>query len=258
MGRKKKREDPPGPAGAPEWVVTFTDMISLLVTFFVLLMTFSSLDAHQAFKVDSLLSGGRGVHSAKGSSMPELGEEDLIAAKSVERGANHPHSRPPEELAESLQEMGQKKTDEHQELDLSNVHDGILIQFTENESFDPGSTLVSASLRKRLVELAKVLEHYPHLVVVEGFTDNAFRASPEFDSAEAISLARAHAAADAMLGASNMTPELLQIAGLGASQPRTDNVSPGGRRSNRRVQIRVLSISKLRATHLGVQSKGDR
>ena len=65
-----------------------------------------------------------------------------------------------------------------------------------------------------------------------------------------MSLSRARAAADVMLANSRMTPELLQIAGLGAKLPRADNVSPGGRRLNRRVRLRVLSLSKARATHL--------
>ena len=58
--KKKKRPEDPGPKGAPEWVVTFTDMISLLVTFFVLLMTFSSIEDYDRLRVDGFLTGTRG------------------------------------------------------------------------------------------------------------------------------------------------------------------------------------------------------
>ncbi|MEM7518826.1 MAG: flagellar motor protein MotB, partial [Planctomycetota bacterium] len=49
------------PAGAPDWIVTFTDLVSLLVAFFVLLMTFSSLDNSDAFKLRGNLLGTRGT-----------------------------------------------------------------------------------------------------------------------------------------------------------------------------------------------------
>ena len=254
MGRKKKKDDgPSGPPGAPEWVVTFTDMISLLVTFFVLLMTFSSLDAYSALKIDSWLSGNRGVHKSSGFSLAEVGKEDQIAASSIERGAHQPHTRPPEELPEAIEEMGQKATEEHRELDLNNVRDGVVIEFGEDESFGVGSTEVNASLRKSLAEIGSVLEHYPHLIVVEGFTDSGFRPSQRFPDPESISVARAQSAADILVGASGLSPELVQITGHGDRFPRADNVSPSGRQLNRRVQVRILSLSKVRANHLATQ-----
>lgn len=257
MGKKKKKREDPVKQGAPEWVVTFTDMISLLVTFFVLLMTFSSMDAYEALKVDSFLKSNSGLLKSKGTSMPDLGEADLLSSTSVERGANHPHSRPPEKLSESLEEMGQKRTEEHQALNLNDVRDGLVLEFGEEETFDPGSAVVSSGLRRSLIEIAKVLENYPHLVVLEGFTDSAFKPTPEHPSADALSLARARNAADAMLANSAMLPELLQISGHGAESPRADNLSPGGRRMNRRVQIRVLSISKARSTYLAAKKERE-
>ena len=81
--RKKRRHEDPGPPGAPEWVVTFTDMISLLVTFFVLLMTFSSLDAFDALKIDAWLDGNKGIHATRGWVMPDLPSSDVIAFSSM-------------------------------------------------------------------------------------------------------------------------------------------------------------------------------
>ena len=65
--RKKEKKVDSGPPPAPEWVVTFTDMISLLVTFFVLLMTFSSLHAYDVLQIDAWFDGNRGVHKSKGA-----------------------------------------------------------------------------------------------------------------------------------------------------------------------------------------------
>ncbi len=249
MGKKKKKAPPAAPLGAPEWVVTFTDMISLLVTFFVLLMTFSSLEASELVKVDSWLDRSPGVHKSKSSSLPTPPQDDMISETDYKRGALNPHSRPSEELAENLAEMGQKKSDDQLELDLTNVADGIVIEFGADESFDPGSTRVSERLRESLAEIGRVLEHYAHMIVVEGFTDDAFVPSREYASATSLSFARADAASRVLLAESGLRPELVQVAGLG-SNPRADDKSLEGRRLNRRVQIRILSLSRARANYL--------
>ncbi len=251
MGRKKKEvEEPSGPAGAPDWVVTFTDMISLLVTFFILLLTFSSMDAYEALKVDSFLQGNRGMHAAGGSSLVEVGREDQIAASSIERGANRPHTRPSEELTESIEEMGQRNTSAHQALDMNEVKDGILLEFEAAESFGPGSSDLSAPLKKSLSELAEVLQHYPHQIVVEGFTDGNFHASSSYKNEAEISLARAAAAAEYMLQQSDLSPKMIQLAGLGSKEAVADNATAMGRQLNRRIRIRVLSMDEYRAASL--------
>jgi len=259
MGRKKKKEKegPSGPPGAPEWVVTFTDMISLLVTFFVLLMTFSSLETYDVLKVDSWLEGDKGVVDSKKDSVPLATEDELLTERDLRRGAQAPHSRPTEELHENLEEMGQKLTEEHLELNFSNIADGLVIEFDEKASFRPSSADVVPELEKSLTELGEVLRHYPHLVVIEGYTDDAFRSSPRYSSPESLSFARAEASARVLLAKSGMNPALLQVAGHGAKDPRADNVSAGGRRLNRRVQLRVLALSKMRAGYLLAQEREE-
>jgi len=171
MSTKKKPEDS-GPPGAPEWVVTFTDMISLLVTFFVLLMTFSSLEQHDLLKVESWLSGDTGILENRGMVQPPVPQDDYLAATDIRRGALRPHTRPSDKLAENLAEMGQKKTEEDIEMSFENVADGVVIQFGDEDCFEPDSVRIPPALRKGLGDLGRILENYPHLVVVEGFTDS--------------------------------------------------------------------------------------
>ena len=173
-----------------------------------------------------------------------------LAERDIRRGSRNPHSRPTESLAENLDEMGQKKTREHLEMDLSRIADGLIIEFGEKASFAPASATVSIELAKSLQEIGRVLEHYPHMVVVEGFTDGNFTSSPSYASPEELSFARAESAARVLATESNLSNAVLQLAGHGAEHPRADNVSASGRRLNRRVQLRVLSMSKVRAGYL--------
>lgn len=238
-------EEPP--KGAPDWIVTFTDLVSLLVAFFVLLMTFSSLNTNDAFVVHGNLLGTSGaIESRGGLSAVDPPEFDLMQAMDASRGADQPHTRPTEKLAENLEEMGQKKDEQHVEFDLKAVKDGIVLHFEEAACFAPGSAEVNDELRKSLVEIAQVLHHYTHMVTVEGFTDNAFQPTPEFESEEALSFARAAAAAQVMLEESDLSPKLVQLAGLGQAKALNENETPVQRRANRRVELRILSLSRAR------------
>jgi len=246
---KKKRFEADGPPGAPDWIVTFSDMISLLVTFFVMLMSFSTMEEKQEMLITAAFSNSnRGVvMNLEGHSATEPPENDWMQATHPMRGALEPHVRPSEELEENMEEMGQKATEEHVEIDFSQSVDGLQISFDREASFAPGSAVVNAELKRSLIELARVLEHYAHMVVVEGFCDSAFRSTTQFATPEALSSARAAAAAKIMVGASNLGADVIQIAGLGQARPRESNDTARGRTANRRIEVRILSLSKARA-----------
>ena len=258
MGKKKKKVEGGGPPGAPEWVVTFTDMISLLVTFFVLMLTFSSMEENDRMLIDGLLSNARSiVADAPGNTELDQLPADLVAATDMRRGADQPHARPSSELPDNMADMGQKLTEEHLGIDLTTMPDGVAIQFDPNCSFAPGSAVPNPALVKSLGELGRVLENYQYMVLVEGFTDTGFRPLAGFPDAESISIARASAAADVMTRTSGLSPLMLQVAGLGDARPVADNASPGGRRQNRRVEVRILALSKTRAARVASERESN-
>lgn len=244
------------PEGAPEWMVTYSDMISLLVTFFILLMTFSTPMSDNLFPIAGSLFGPGGLMPSNGSSSAEPPPDDIMAAMDTRRGATVPHTRPADKLPESVEEMGQKRED-RVEFDLRNVNDGVVLRFDEASSFKPGSAEVSVALYSKLGELGRVLENYAFLVVIEGFTDTAFKPSPTYPTAEAMASARARAAARAMLAQSRVSETMIQIAGLGTAKPLNDNESASDRRLNRRVEVRILSLSRDRARALELEQRSD-
>lgn len=246
---KKKQPDDDGPE-VPEWIVTFSDMISLLVTFFVLLMTFSSLEEDDVVRIKGAMMGTAGV-------IPDpLGEDmsrppkDLLARTDPIRGLKERHSRPPEELPEDVAEYGEKQQEDQVEVDLAKLGDGLQFGFDESCTFQPGSAEVPPALAERAAELAEVLSHYPYMVLVEGFTDGAFRPSPTYPDAESLALARAIAVADVMTGATALEPIKVLVSGLGSERPLESDETALGRKLNRRVEVRVLSLESSRATWL--------
>ena len=236
----------PGPR-TPDWIVTFSDMISLLVTFFILLMTFASVDTYDAFNTQGKLSGMSGqVHNEKGESAPDPLQHDFLAAMNVSRGGTVPHSRPPEELPENLDAMGAALTEDHIEVDFVGTPDGLVIHFGKRCAFKPGSAEVPAELVRCLTSMGAVLQHYQNLIVVEGFTDDGFLPTPEFQTSDALAHARAFAAAEVLLGASALSPALVQTSGIGSRRFTEANDTALDRRRNRRVEVRVLSLSRAR------------
>jgi chemotaxis protein MotB len=259
MAKKKRAQDEP-PKGAPDWIVTFADMISLLVTFFILMMTFSSLETYDAFNVTRDIMGTTGVLTgSKGTSAVSPPEVDLMSAMDAMRGASTTHTRPTDELQQNLEEMGQKLTDEYQPLDLKEVRDGLVITFDERACFAPGSTQLTPYLREALKELALVLEHYAFLVNVEGHTDAEFKATPQFPDAETLGAARASAAARWMVESSKLSPMMVQVSTHGMSTPVAPNDDIAGRRANRRVELRLLSMSRSRSAQVeSIEAEGGR
>jgi chemotaxis protein MotB len=248
---KREQEDEP-PPGAPDWVVTFSDMISLLVTFFVMLLSFSTDSKLDNFPIPGLMLGGRkgAIESKDSPSAVAPPEHDIIAAADGRRGAQIPHARPESELTENLAEMGQKKTDDRQEVDFRRAIDGLLVGFDASASFAPGSAAVSPGLRESLIQLAGVLQHYQHMIVVEGFTDSKFEPTPTYPTAQDLSAARAAAAAKVLVENSDLPAEVIQVAGLGTTRARGDESRAAGRALNRRVEVRILGLSTARAAAL--------
>jgi chemotaxis protein MotB len=250
MAKREFEQDPP--PSAPEWLVTYSDMVSLLVTFFVMLMSFSTDSTLDDFPIPGLVFGGRGG-VLKDSGKPDAVKpppNDLMAATDGRRGARIPHARPADQLTENLAEMGQQMSADYQEVDFRRAIDGLLVRFDTSAGFAPGSAVVTARLREDLSVLAGILEHYRHLVVVEGHTDSKFEPTEAYRTAEDLSAARAAAAAKVMIESSTLAPEVLQIAGLGAARPLGDEDTVAGRARNRRVEVRVLGLSNARGSAL--------
>jgi|GEM_PF-759708 len=248
----REKEPDPEPPGAPEWVVTFTDMISLLVTFFVLLMTFSSMREYDLIKIRGILQMNKGViEDYDGDRAVDHPEDDLIQKTGPLEGAQDPHARPPDSFeSDRDDEQFRTKRDHEQLRDLNDIADGLLIQWGPEASFAAGSATPNATLRAALVDVAETLAAYDHGIVVEGHAAPDHVATRAFPDGTAIALARASACVD-LLVANGVDIARIQVAAYGDTRPKTLNDTPSGRNHNRRVELRILSLPRDRAAFLG-------
>jgi len=216
----------------------------------VLLLTFSSMDEFVMLQVNNVLPGSKGMHQdMKGTTDIPPPESDVMSNTDPFEGGEEPHSRPEDRLAAHNADGGTAQADDQVELDLNSVGDGLLIAWDSDYSFAPGSTEVNPRLRKALVEFAEVLRFYPHQIVLEGHAASDHRPTAKYPDAEAISLARAMSAAEVLVGY-GIEEGRIQITGMGNERPRSITETAASRHSNRRVELRVLTLGTARMEQL--------
>jgi chemotaxis protein MotB len=224
MARKKKPEEH---AHAESWLVSYCDMISLLVTFFLMMMTFSTKYGEDVREIGVGLLGGSGGVFQDSRTMPYGPRLDRESVEGLAR-----------DLRAYLERRGEDET-----ATIRPVKDGFLIGFDLDSCFEQGSAQPPAALVDNLRELAPVLARWTRTVVVEGYVEGDFQPTTAFPDADALGVARADAAAQVLLASSDIRPVNGQIASQGSARPRASETSAIGRASNRRVEIRVVALA---------------
>lgn len=225
-------EDPPG---APEWIVTFSDMVSLLVTFFVLLLTFTSSSS----KAISNSSTNRpfGVFESTASSVAARQIELMTRDQTDYYGGSiAPHARPPEDLLQSVVDMGRQPKPGEVGFDVLSGSASWRLRFEDKAGFAPGTAEPNAALTSALHSMAEALVHYDVEVVVEGAGDDGMT----LDEAAPLALRRAVAAAE-VLARAGLKPERVSCSTHGMRRSPQGEVE---RVLNNRLELRILPRGK--------------
>ncbi len=252
--RKKKHghED-----GHPDerWLLTYADMITLLMALFMVLFSISSVNKS---KYESLqrslkdafsgrvLPGGQGIKEAGGPADSQRALAPPLNTLSDPIKTSNPGSSAGRRRAEDKQFNNvKKKIDEYaRQHGLSGQvrtvvsKDGLHIRLlTDKLLFDSGSAVVKPTSLSLLAKLGAVLHaEGHHSVEVAGHTDNVPIHSAQFPTNWELSAARASAVVRT-LASDGVAAQRLTAAGRAALDPVTSNDSPAGRQVNRRVEI---------------------
>jgi chemotaxis protein MotB len=227
VARKKKPEDPP--LGAPLWLATFADMATLMLTFFIMLLSFSSIQESKFNEAAASLTGAFGVMQ----NPPTVIEQPEVLIP-------EPRKSDVKEILYELQKMRLALAEEglEHQVDLSLKQEGILISISTPYLFRPAEADLLPQSEVLLTRLGDVLHKVPNLVRVEGHTDNVPIASDTFPSNWELSTARAIQILKS-LAASGVAPGRLSAAGYAEFRPVASNGTELGRSRNRRVEILV-------------------
>jgi chemotaxis protein MotB len=243
VAKKKKREE--AKAGG-DWIVTYSDMVTLLLCFFVALFEPNEVDPTQlAAMASAFLNSGMGAST---------GGNTLSTGKSADLG-NTVMSLPTMDRGRALGTAMQKAVSTFQPEVKSNkvrvTHDerGLVISLASDAFFGPASARINIeATRDILIRLASLLnssEVSGRKFRIEGHTDNEITdpAGP-WPSNWELSTARAIAVLHYMTDL-GVLEDRFQVAGFADTMPVAANTTPEGRAYNRRVDIVVLDEGHL-------------
>lgn len=256
--------------GIPAWVVTFADLMSLLMCFFVLLLSFSEIDAQKFKQIAGELSKAFGVQRdvpaleiPEGTSPifdkfspapPEPTVVNEVRQTTTEQAPELQTLKSPTEVAveAAMDEQMQETMDDILQVLEPAIADGrinvsedqrrIVIRVEERGSFPSGSAQLTWEFEGLLLDMAEVLEGIPGDLTIEGPPDNVPIRTDRFYSNWDLSAARAAAVANVLVARDQVDPQRLAVTGLADTEPRVPNTSPDNRAKNRRVEI-IIDLS---------------
>lgn len=240
----KKKKCPDCPPGVPRWIVTFGDMMSLLLVFFILLLSMSSMDTKKVSEAIGSLAGAMSV--LEGGKQTEVSPERIQRATPVE---SQPETVTEVNRVESviaeINEIIQSQGG--QTVTLEEAQDGFIIQMPANLLFRPGSAVIESDdallfIKRVALMISKMSNDMD--IVVRGHTDTMPIPgdSPYKDNWE-LSTARAVSVVKELIN-SGVKAARLTAAGHAMFRPITTNATPEGRAQNRRVELHFLSKQK--------------
>lgn len=274
----KRQEDAP-PPGSPAWMATFSDLMNLLLCFFVMLFAMSNVDEAklEAFvsamnNTFSFFDGGAtaigdGMLVSNGvSQLNELDEyinstgktadnekegEDFKdfelspeAQESLEKYLEDQQLQQNEVFSEEIEEILQEN---HigDEVDISFTAQYVLLSMNGALLFDSGSAALKGEAKKVLDKVSVILERYSTgTIEIIGHTDNIPQSGARYADNEELSDARALSVFYYLLEHSVLDPANMKHSGMGEREPIADNSTPEGRSLNRRVEIRIYNPSQ--------------
>jgi len=221
--------------GAPAWVVTFGDLMSLLLCFFVLLLSFSEMDRNKYRIVSGSMKNAFGIQrkkpifeSPRGQKMIAKEFDQAIVLVKVQDVINPIQ----QELEDEFQEF--KKS---VEIDVD--ENEVTIRMMGEATFDTGQAKLRKEFVPLLLKIGELLAKTKGEIIIAGHTDNVPLIGGPFKSNLGLSMARAGTVAEYLLKSTSIDPKKLSTMGFGEYRPLATNDTAEGRRKNRRVEIIV-------------------
>lgn len=227
-------ECPKVQAGAPKWVVTFGDLMSLLLCFFVLLLSFSEMDRQKYKQVAGSMEKAFGVQ--RQTKVMEIPKGMKMIAKDFDQEVLA--TRIKEELGREVRELVETNMpDIEEQIAVEEGNNEVVIRLMGESTFDSGKAEIRPELKPLLKKAGQLLQAAKGDIVIAGHTDNVPIHNGYFSSNLRLSIARAAAVAEFLLAQTDIDPKRVATMGFGEYRPLVPNDTEQGRQQNRRVEI---------------------
>jgi chemotaxis protein MotB len=237
MARKEKT--PPSAPGAPLYMATYGDMVTLVLCFFVLLFAMSSVDAQKFQKAILSLQGSLGV--LKGGTTVEVATEPNVSGEDGKAAGEAPrYVSNTQHVAYTINNYLRSEALD-KSIQVTITQRGVSVSISDQFLFDSGSAMLKPDGRRVLYKIATLVRDEVPAISIEGHTDAVPLQGGIYRDNWGLSSARAAVVASYLEAEAGVSPQKLQAVGFASYRPMVPNDSPEHRMLNRRVDIVFLS-----------------
>ncbi len=228
---KRRIEEASDEPTAPFWMTTYGDMVTLLLTFFILMVSYANMDERKWAVAAKSLQGALGVIEDIDVEMAITqeaagGEEDLLVRSEINKKLKEFEVQIAAEIAAG-------------DITVNYIKNGLLIQMGSKLLFNSGSAELKQESFPVLKLISTTVKEYAVDIVVGGHTDNVPINSPRFHSNWELSGARAMTVVNYLMDSEGIMPQVLAATAYGENRPLVPNDTPEDRQVNRRVEFAI-------------------
>lgn len=264
MAKMRKKDG--GGGGSPAWMSTFSDLMNLLLCFFVLLFSMSSPDQEKFQQLSAALAASFSMFSAGSTS---VGEGVLIGSGASQlnelaqyynnMGMNNDGEVTTDEIKdakEQVEELAQKESDQiaenieqklaqeglTEQVEVESTSSYVVLNLNSGILFDSGKADLKQDAVTLISKVADVIKEYDdNTIAIEGHTDNVPISNSKFPDNVMLSMYRAHSVYTYLVKNEGFNESSMISIGRGETVPVASNATAEGRAQNRRVEIKIYN-----------------
>jgi chemotaxis protein MotB len=232
-----------GHASHERWLLTYADMITLLLALFIVMFAMSSLDVKKYNTLAKVLAsafspvqnGSQGLLSNSQDPLDHIGSQPIMDGGNPEV----------QQLLKDMAEIRKRITEENgveasKGVSMNITERGLVVSLANSAFFELGDSTLRQEAYKVLRTIAGTLSFEKRAIMVEGHTDNTPITTARYPSNWELSTSRATTVVRTLITDFHLSPKRLSAAGYGEYYPVASNATPEGRAKNRRVDIVIL------------------
>ncbi|WP_051677135.1 OmpA/MotB family protein [Maridesulfovibrio frigidus] len=222
---------PPPEEGLPPWMATFADMVTLLLCFFVLLLSFANQDIANFEKLKGSMTEAFGVQTMDKSGRKVAYSESPFSASSLKKSAKKDMAALELDIRAFINAGKVSKL-----MSVNSDQQGVLVRVPSRAIFKPGTALLDPRIHKVLNKISNLMKTKNFNLVVRGHTDDRATKNNVYASNWELSAARAASCLRYILEKSGVSPTRVKAVGYAGTKPLVPNTSNRNRALNRRVE----------------------